>query len=53
MIVRKHYDNGADLVDDFADKKRRLPDDAVPGLLEPEQPCAVRERCRLRRLQLR
>ena len=51
--VRKHYDNGADLVDDFADKKRRLPDGAVPGLLALAQPCAVRERCRLRRLQMR
>ena len=51
--VRKHYDNGADLVDDFADKKRRLPDGAVPGLLALARPCAVRERCRLRRLQVR
>lgn len=51
--VRKHYDNGADLVDDFADKKRQLPDRAVPRLLTLTQPCAVRERCRLRRLQVR
>ena len=50
--VRKHYDNGADLVDDFADKKRRLPNRAVPQLLTLTQPCAVRERCRLRRLQV-
>ena len=51
--VRKHYANGAELVDDFADKKRRLPDRAVPRLLALAQPCVVRERCRLRRLQVR
>jgi hypothetical protein len=51
--VRKHYDTGADLVDDFADKKRRLPDSAVPSLLALAQPCTVRERCRLRRLLVR
>ena len=51
--VRKHYDNGADLVGDFADKKRQLPNRAVPRLLALVQPCAVRERCRLRRLQVR
>ena len=51
--VCEHYDNGADLVDDFADKKRQLPDCAVHGLLALVQPCAVRERCRLRRLQVR
>ena len=50
--VRKHYDNGADLVDDFADKKRQLPSHAVPRLLALVRPCAVRERCRLRRLQV-
>jgi hypothetical protein len=50
--VRKHYDNGADLVDDFVDTKRRLPDRAVPYLRTLGQPCAVRERCRLRRLYL-
>ena len=51
--VRKHYDSGADLVDDFAGKKRRLPDSVVPCLLALVQPCAVRERCRLRRLRVR
>src|SRR2546426_8710032 len=49
--VRTHYENGADLVGDFAGKKRKLPDAALPRLLALEQPCAVRERCRLRRLQ--
>ena len=50
--VRKHYDDGADLVDDFVGKRRTLPDDAVPGLLVLAQPCVVRERCRLRRLRV-
>jgi hypothetical protein len=51
--VRKHYANGAELVADFADARRQLPDDAVPRLLALAQPCLVRERCRLRRLQVR
>jgi hypothetical protein len=50
--VREHYANGPELVEDFADKKRRLPDHAVPRLLAVAQPCVVRERCRLRRLQV-
>ncbi len=48
--VRKHYPNGADLVDDFATKERRLPDEAVSRLRAITRPCVVRERCRLRRL---
>ena len=51
--VRKHYPSGAELVEDFADKKRRLPDRAVPRLLALAQPCVMRERCRLRWLQVR
>jgi hypothetical protein len=50
--VRKHYFNGADLIDDFADKVRRIPDAAIPGLRRVKQPCVVRERCRLRRLRV-
>jgi hypothetical protein len=50
--VRKHYRTGADLVEDFAGKERRLPEDAVPGLNDLRSPCVVRERCRLRRLRL-
>lgn len=49
--VLKHYANGADLVDDWAPKERRLPDDAVPRLRATARPCVVRERCRLRRLR--
>jgi hypothetical protein len=51
--VRNHYDNGSELVDDFADKRRQLPDSAVPRLRALAQPCVVRERCRLRRFQVR
>jgi hypothetical protein len=51
--VRKHYDNGAELVDDFADKQRTLPDHALPQLRRLAQRCVVRERCRLRRLEVR
>jgi hypothetical protein len=51
--VRKHYDDGADLVDDFANKQRKLPQSELPHLRALGQHCAVRERCRLRRLQVR
>jgi hypothetical protein len=51
--ARKHYDSGAALVDDFADKIRSLPAEAVPALRLVARPCAVRERCRLRRLEVR
>jgi len=50
--LREHYANGAELVADFAGKKRRLPERVVPDLLALSQPCVVRERCRLRRLQV-
>jgi hypothetical protein len=48
--VRTHYPNGADLVEDFAVKERRLPDEAIASLEASTLPCVVRERCRLRRL---
>ncbi len=47
--VRKHYPNGNDLVDDFKDTARRLPEAALPRLHAITQPLLVRERCRLRR----
>lgn len=50
--VRKHYANGAELIDDFADKKRQVPERVVPGVRTLSRPCVVRERCRLRRLQM-
>jgi hypothetical protein len=48
--VRTHYPSGADLIDDFADKLRELPEDALPLLAGITHPLVVRERCRLRRL---
>src|SRR5439155_9785259 len=48
--VRKHYRTGADLVDDFSGKERKLPAEAVPTVRALRRPCVVRERCRLRRL---
>ncbi len=52
-IDGKHYTNGAELVDDFAGKQRRLPEHALAQLRTLTRPCVVRERCRLRRLQVR
>jgi hypothetical protein len=49
--VRKHYASGAELVSDFEDSRRDLPADWIPRLLRVETPCAVRERCRTRRLR--
>jgi hypothetical protein len=51
--VRKHYASGGELVDDFAGKQRQLPVEAVPDLRRLTEPCAIRERCRLRRLLVR
>ncbi len=48
--VREHYANGAELIDDFAGKQRRLPEHALAQLRALTGPCVVRERCRLRRL---
>jgi hypothetical protein len=50
--VRKHYSDGAELVDDVASSKRRFPDDVVPVVAAIDQPLVVRERCRLRRLRV-
>ncbi len=50
--VRKHYVNGAALVDDFAPSDRKIPTEAIPRLLRLERECVVRERCRVRRLRL-
>jgi hypothetical protein len=49
--VRKHYASGAELVADFEDSRRDLPAEWIPRLLRLEEPCAVRERCRTRRLR--
>jgi len=47
----KHYDSGAELVADFADSKRNLPEEWIPRLTLIDRACAVREHCRLRRLR--
>jgi hypothetical protein len=51
--VRKHYSDGAELVDDVASSKRRFPDAVVPVVGAIAQPLFVREWCRLRRLRVR
>jgi hypothetical protein len=51
--VRAHYESGVALVDDFAGKRRRIPAEALPELRTLERRCTLRERCRLRRLQVR
>src|SRR5436305_329507 len=50
--VREHYPTGADVIDDFAGKKRQLPETALPRLSAVTEACLVRERCRLRRLRV-
>lgn len=50
--VREHYRDGADLVEAFVDKRQRLPDHAIPELRDVTVGCAVRSRCRLRRLRV-
>jgi hypothetical protein len=50
--VHKHYASGPELVEDFANKERSLPASALLDLRFLAHPCAVRERCRLRRLVL-
>jgi hypothetical protein len=50
--VRKHHDTGVGLIDDFAGKERKLPPEALSDLRRLGA-CALRERCRLRRLRVR
>jgi len=50
--VLKHYEDGADLFDDWARGDRRPADEQVPILLAVTRGCVSRERCRLRRLRL-
>ena len=50
--VRKHYTNGAEIVDDVAQSKRSLPEQAVPTLRRLLRPLVVRERCRTRLLRV-
>ena len=50
--VRKHYSDGADLVEDVGSSKRRFPDEVIPVVGGITQALVVRERCRLRRLRV-
>jgi hypothetical protein len=50
--VREHFANGAELVEAFRGKRRRLPEEAAPELGAVSERCVIRERCRLRRLQV-
>lgn len=51
--VCKHYANGAELVEDVAGSKRRVPEEVLPRVATIEEHVVVRERCRLRRLRVR
>jgi hypothetical protein len=51
--LRKHYGGGDELLADFAGSKRQIPSEAVPELEGLREPCALLERCRLRRLSAR
>ena len=50
--VRKHYTDGAELVEDFAESKRRIPAERVPVVAAIKESLAVGEHCRLRRLRV-
>jgi hypothetical protein len=50
--VRTHYTTGRGLIDEFAGKKRRIPEEAVPKLLAVGGPVTMRECCRLRRIRV-
>jgi hypothetical protein len=50
--VRTHFPTGPDLIKDFAGKRRRIPEQALPKLLANTGPVTMREHCRLRRLRV-
>jgi hypothetical protein len=50
--VRTHFPTGPELIDEFASKRRRIPEQAVPKLFATPGPVTMRERCRLRRLRV-
>jgi hypothetical protein len=49
--VVKHYDNGADLVENWPQKRVKPPTEMTSFLRTIAVECIVRERCRLRRLR--
>jgi len=50
--ARTHYATGAEFVDHAAEGARELPPEALPRLRAQSRPCAIRDRCRLRRLRV-
>jgi hypothetical protein len=50
--VCSHYTSGPALVEDFVGRKRKVPPAAVPLLEAIDEPCVMRERCRVRRLRV-
>jgi hypothetical protein len=50
--VRTHFPTGPELIDDFAGKRRRIPEEALSKLRATAGPVTMRERCRLRRLRV-
>jgi hypothetical protein len=50
--VRTHFPTGSDLVENFADAKRRIPEQALSKLRATAGPVTMRERCRLRRFRV-
>ncbi len=49
--VLKHYPDGASLVEDWPEKRRKPPPETITLLKAVSSECVVRERCRLRRLR--
>lgn len=50
--VLKYHPSGAAVVEEFESSVRVIPKDAIPMLRAIRQECVVRERCRLRRLDV-
>jgi hypothetical protein len=50
--VRTHFPTGPELIDEFAGKRRRIPEPALPKLLATPGAVTMREHCRLRRLRV-
>jgi hypothetical protein len=49
--VLSHYPTGRELIEDFQDKTRQIPEEAIGRLSAIGRQVSIRERCRLRRLQ--
>jgi hypothetical protein len=49
--VRKHYQDGRELLEDLAGQEERLPANALPTLRTVDSECVIRHACRLRLLR--